>query len=99
MCFGCVGEMLRMSVRGMDKDDDGTAPMPERLKDGGKELKWEAKECMLGGIDMSESMLEEDKGNGYSKRGETSNGVPRIDDGECRDRLDKLRRGFNLPAE
>ena len=35
-------------------------------------------------------------GKGYSKRGEdTSKGVPRIDDGEWRERLERLRWGFS----
>lgn len=33
-------------------------------------------------------------GKGYSKRGETSNGVPRMEDGECRLKSARLRRGF-----
>jgi len=44
---------------------------------------------------MSGSALEPEGGKGYSKRGETSNGVPRIDDGECRDKSDKSRRGLS----
>ena len=34
-------------------------------------------------------------GKGYSKRGETSNGVPTMEDGECSERLVRLSRGFS----
>lgn len=44
----------------------------------------------------SGSLMPLEQGKGYSKRGEeTSKGVPRMEEGECSERLLRLRRGFS----
>jgi hypothetical protein len=51
---------------------------------------------MGGTKEMSASSLVPDMGKGYSKRGDESKGVPRMEDGECRERFERLRRGFRV---
>lgn len=53
---------------------------------------WIAREAWIGNTVGGGSGISE--GKGYSNRGETSNGVPTIDDGEWRDKSSMTRLGF-----
>ena len=65
------------------------------MKDEEKDMKGDV--ITLREVDMviSGSSLLIEGGKGYSKRGDTSNGVPTIDEGECSDRFARLRRGLS----
>lgn len=87
--LGCVGEWHRASGRekGMEEGSVGRNTAGKGARKGD----------VIGLREVgraSGSALELEGGKGYSKRGETSNGVPRIEDGECRERSDKSKRGL-----
>ena len=72
------------------------------MKEAGKGMKGEVMTPKVGDAVTSDSPLQPGGGKGYSKRGETSNGVPTIEEGECSDKLARLSRGFKvmvLPSE
>ena len=56
------------------------------------------KGCMPGACMKSGSATVDDGGKGYSKRGEASKGVPTMEEGECSERSDRLKRGLSTLA-
>lgn len=85
--LGWVGEWPRVSPRVIGSEGN-------ELNDGGKVMNEEFMMLKAGRAVISGSTLLPG-GKGYSKRGETSNGVPTIGVGECSDKLARLSRGLS----
>jgi hypothetical protein len=62
--------------------------------DGATGIKDVGKEVIDGRRESSGLSFESESGKGYSKRGDESKGVPRMEEGECRDKSARLRRGL-----
>ena len=87
--LGCVGENPRDSFFAAGSGGG------RGVKDGEKVMNGEVIALKALNTVISGSSLLAEGGKGYSKRGETSNGVPTIDEGECSDKFARLSRGLS----